>query len=321
MARIAWAGMARRRVLLAGAAALLARPALAQESWPVRTVQILVGLPPGGIVDLLTRAVMERLSRDLGATFVAIPAPGASGFVALQRLVAAPADGGTLLMSPSDSLTARPIFAKSPIHHDQLVLIGNAARSNGFLMVRQDSPWRGLPDFIEAARRAPGRYTYGTPGAGGVPHIMMEELSRVAGLQLVHAPYNGAPPSNLALTRGDVDLIATGVPASDHRALATYAETRATSRRDAPTFRELGLDLSMSVHFGLVARRELPEAQAHRLQAAFRDAAQSEEVRQVIRRFELEPDYRDPAQFRQVLDAERRLFDRALNALGLVGAG
>ncbi len=310
-----------RRALLAGLAATLAHPALAQEGWPVRTVQVLVGLPPGGIVDLLARAVMERLSRDLGATFVAIPTPGASGFVALQRLVAGPADGSMLLMSPSDSLTARPIFARSPIHHDQLALIGNAARSNGFLMVRQDSPWRSLSDLIEAARRAPGRHTYGTPGAGGVPHIMMEELSRIAGLQLVHVPYNGAPPSNLALTRGDVDLVATGVPAADHRAIATYAEARASSRPDAPTFRELGLDLSMSVHFGLVARREVPEALVHRLQAAFRTAAQSEEVRQVIRRFELEPDYRDPAQFRRVLEAEHALFERALNALGLVGTG
>lgn len=311
----------RRRAVLAGASALAASPLQAQEGWPVRTVQVLVGLPPGGIVDVLARALQERMARDLGATMVTVSAPGASGFVALQRLVAAPGDGQFLLMSPSDSLTARPIFARSPIHHDQLAIIGNAARSNGFLMVRQDSPWRSLNDLIVAAKQAPGRYTYATPGAGGVPHIMMEELSRLAGIELVHVPYQGAPPSNLAVMRGDVDLVATGVPSQEQRALATYAERRATSRPDAPTFRELGIPLSMSVHFGMVARKEMPPALVSRLQASFRDAAQSEEVRAVIRRFELEPDYLSPAQFGQVLDAERAIFDRTLNALGLIGTG
>ncbi len=156
-----------RRLLLAGMAAMTARPAAAQAAWPQRPVRILVGFPPGGLTDVLARVLAPRLSERFGQAFVVENRTGASGIIAAET-VAKATDSHTLLLAHPTAMAIAPVFARQLPFDAETAFsyVSLLALQPHVLLVKGDAPWRDLPALVAAARAAP--YTI-----SGAPEITL----------------------------------------------------------------------------------------------------------------------------------------------------
>ncbi|PZW48615.1 tripartite-type tricarboxylate transporter receptor subunit TctC [Humitalea rosea] len=256
----------RRRALLAAGLGALAAPAVAQEPWPTRTTRIIVPFAPGGTTDIPARIIADHLTRKLGKPFVVENRSGAGGALGI-RMVAQANDGHTLLHSTS-AVAILPALQRNPGFDSlaDLVPITMTAASPILLVVRDDSPFRDLASFIDAARAEPGKISFGTSGIGTTVHLAGELLRVRAGLDLLHVPYRGSAPSATALLAGEVDAgflspieVLPHIRAGRLRALASCARNRSALLPDTPCIPELvpGYD-GVQLWFGLFGPRDLP---------------------------------------------------------------
>jgi tripartite-type tricarboxylate transporter receptor subunit TctC len=200
--------MRRREVLAAGLAGLAA-PALAQEGpWPVRQARIIIPFAAGGPQDIPARIIADRLSQRLGATFVVENRAGAGGGIGAQAVARSAPDGATLLfISASISIlpTLQPNLNFDPVRDlDPLSIIVDLPAG---LLVRTESPFRGLDDVLAHARASPGRLTYGSGGVGSANHLTTALFAAMANIELTHVPYRGVSQAVNAVFSGDIDLV------------------------------------------------------------------------------------------------------------------
>jgi tripartite-type tricarboxylate transporter receptor subunit TctC len=201
-----------RRQFLLGAAALvagqnLAFKALAQANYPSRPIRFLVGAPPGGSSDNVARVLAEAMSRNLGQSVVVENKSGASANIAAQALVAAPADGYSLLLLQFSHLTNPALM--SSIGYDpaaDLAIVSQLTTLPVVALTRANSPLNDLQDVIKAAKAKDGELKIGSGGNGTSSHLAAELLARAAGFKYIHVPYRGGAPAFQGLLSGDVDL-------------------------------------------------------------------------------------------------------------------
>ena len=235
-----------RRTLIA-AACLLNLSVMAQDTkpWPqAKPITWLVGFPPGGSTDVLTRAVARRLGEKLGQAVVVENRPGASGAIALQAAAKAPPDGYTLVTVDGPSVSNVPmpevgkdLAAVSPFVQQAMVLIGPG-----------NAGLKSLDQVLNAARKDPKVWSYGTSGAGSSQHLAGELLNTLAGTNLTHVPYKGGAQAVTDVIGGQVPLAMLGVtPVLAHaqagkvRVYAVTTEHRLESLPDVPTMAEAGV--------------------------------------------------------------------------------
>jgi tripartite-type tricarboxylate transporter receptor subunit TctC len=201
-----------RRQFLLGAAALvagqsLAFQALAQANFPSRPIRFLVGAPPGGSSDNVARVLAEAMSKSLGQPVVVENKSGASANIAAQALVAAPADGYTLLLLQFSHLTNPALM--SSVGYDpaaDLAMVSQLTTLPVVALTRANSPLNDLQDVIKAAKAKDGELKIGSGGNGTSSHLAAELLARAAGFKYIHVPYRGGAPAFQGLLSGDVDL-------------------------------------------------------------------------------------------------------------------
>ena len=182
----------------------LASPAT-HAQYPDKTITLVVPFPPGGVADTVARPVAEAMSRELKQPVVIDNKSGAGGAVGIGHAARAAADGYTLLLSLS-SISILPeadkILDRKPLFQlDQFKPIARITADPTVLVVRADSPWRTLEDFIADARRKPAAYNYGSSGNYGTMHVPMEMLKSAADFRMIHIPYAGAGPAVIASAR------------------------------------------------------------------------------------------------------------------------
>ena len=222
--------------------------ALAQQAYPSKTIRLIVPFSAGGGGDVIARKIAIRLAERTGVPVVVENRVGASGNIGAELVVKSPPDGYTLL-STSSTYGVQAALAKlsyDPIT-DVTPIVG-VARSHTLFVVRPGSPIRTLRDLIEAAKRQPGKLTYGTAGVGAIAHMQSEEMASVAGIKMTHVPYKGTSQALIDLLGGTIDVIPSN-PASataqirsgQVRALAVGGESRLPALPDVPTFAEAGL--------------------------------------------------------------------------------
>ena len=211
--------MIRRGLLFIVAAlgVLAGGAARAQSHYPDRPVTLIVPFPPGGVADTVARPVAEALSRELKQPVIVENKPGAGGALGIGTAARAAPDGYTLLLSLS-SISILPeadrILGRKPAYTlSQFKPIARFTADPTVLVVRADAAWKTLADFVADARRAPGRYNYGSSGNYGTMHVPMEMLKSAADFRMTHIPFTDAGPAVTALLGGQVDGIASG-PAS-----------------------------------------------------------------------------------------------------------
>jgi tripartite-type tricarboxylate transporter receptor subunit TctC len=234
---VAWAG-----------AGPLSLPALAQDTYPSRSIRMIVPFPPGGPVDTMARLVSTQLPDRLGQRIVVDNRPGAVGTLGTAMAAKSPADGYTVMMTIGAYTIVPALMDKMQYDAERdLQPVTLLASAPNMLVVKPEFPARTLGEFIEMARREPGKYTYSTAGSGSTTHVMTAMLAQAAGLSLIHVPFQGAAPSLQAVLGGQTDLNAavstTAAPmlkAGKLRALAIVSPKRSALFPDVPTYAELG---------------------------------------------------------------------------------
>nr|WP_314070296.1 tripartite tricarboxylate transporter substrate binding protein [uncultured Roseococcus sp.] len=244
--------MITRRSLLAVPPLALAAPALAQGTWPNRPVRVLVGFPPGGSLDVLTRLACEVLGQRLGQTFVVETRSGASGNIAAEALARATPDGYTLGTVSMHTVVINPmVFPSVPfdMSKDFQWISAMWDMPNVMAVPSQYVPARTVQEFIAWGRERPGGVSYGSAGVGTSIHLSGAYFLARAGIPGVHVPFRGAAQTIPAMLSGDVQLAIdnlasyVGVVGEGRmRALAVTMGQRWPTMPDVPTMAEAGVD-------------------------------------------------------------------------------
>jgi len=305
--------MSRLAVVALALLALVASPAHAQ-AYPDHGVRILVPFPPGGPADALTRIAAEQLSAALGQPFVVENKPGAGGNIGMEQGARAAPDGYTLTLAPVGNLTVSPfIYAKLPYDpFKDFVPVTVLATVPNVLVVNAAVPARSVAELIALAKAKPGTLNYASAGNGSGPHLAGELFKRMAGVEMVHGPFNGAGPAMNAVLAGDVQVFfaqsAAALPQLKGGrvfALGVASPKRIDAAPELPTIAESGLPgFDVTSWYALVAPAGTPADRVERIQSTLARAFARPDVREKIAGLGAEPVANTPAAFGRMLEAE-----------------
>jgi tripartite-type tricarboxylate transporter receptor subunit TctC len=319
----------RRRQLLraaAGALALAAAPDLRAQSWPAKPLRMILTAPPGSSIDVLGRLVADPLRERLGQPVIAENRPQAGGTIGTDAVAKAPADGYTIGLSFTGPLaTAQFLHAKLPYDPARdlapIVLVGTAPN---ILAVNSDLPVRSFRELIDYVRARPGQLNYASVGNGSASHLAMELLKHMAGLYVVHIPYNGAPPAVQAAAAGDVQMIMSNptsllplIQAGRIRPLAVTGPSRWPPMKELPTIAESGFPGFEAVAWnGFVAPAGTPREAIARLSQEINAIMNSAQVKPRIEAAGWDVAGGTPEAFASFMNAERRRWQPIIQRSG-----
>jgi len=269
----------RRRLVIGAGAALgsLAAPSvLRAQAFPSRPIRYICPWPAGGSTDAVIRAIAESAAKILGQTIIVDNKGGAGGMLGANELVNAKPDGYTLSQLPHGVFRI-PHMQK--VQFDPLKDFTWIACLTGYtfgFVVPADSPIKSIKDLVAYAKANPGKFTYGSTGAGTSPHLAVEEFAQKAGIQLNHIPFKGNADNMQAVlgghTMGASDATGWGphVNAGKLRLLATYGSKRTKRWPDVPTLDELGYHTVSDSPFGVCGPKGMDPALTRTLHDAFK---------------------------------------------------
>jgi tripartite-type tricarboxylate transporter receptor subunit TctC len=301
----------------------------AEPYYPDHAIIMIVPFPPGGVADTVARPVAEALSRELKQAVLVENRPGAGGAVGIGQAARAAADGYTVLMSLS-SISILPeadtILNRKPAYElSQFKPIARFTADPTVLVVRADSPWHTLAEFIADAKSRPGTYNYGSSGNYGTMHVPMEMLKASAGFRMTHIPYTGAGPAIVALLAGQIDAVASGpstvvqqIQAGNLRALAHWGDEPLVALPGVPSLTQAGYPVRFAQWSALFVPSQTPQAVIVRLRAAAAKAAADPTVKQVVAKAGSPIEYLDAPEFQIYWDADAKLMTQAVRRIGKV---
>jgi tripartite-type tricarboxylate transporter receptor subunit TctC len=265
----------RRTFLLLAAGAALsatARPARSQ-AYPTRPVRVIVGFAAGGAPDILARLVGQWLSDRLGQTFVVENRPGASGNLATQLVVDAPADGHTLLLVSLSNAVNASLYENLTFDFVRdIAPVAGISRDPNVVVVNPSFPAHTLPEFIAYAKAHPGKINMASPGVGTSPHMAGELFKFMAGVDMVHVAYRASPPAITDLMGGQVQVYFAPISAAIEyvragrlRALAVTTAKRAAVLPDIPSVGDFVPGYEASAFYGIGAPKSTPAGIVARL--------------------------------------------------------
>lgn len=316
------------RLLLCIAVAL---PVLAHaQAWPTRPVRFVIPFAQGGLMEAVLAVTKDFVEKRFGQKIVVENRPGGGGNVGAQAVLAAPADGYTILVPPSNVLVTNQ-FMFANMSFDPLkdfVPITMLVDVPLVLSVSEKFAPRTLREFLEYARANPGRVHYGSPGPVTPPHLAAAMLARAVNLDLVHVPYKGGNAAAIALITNEVQFMIIGyatlagqIQGKLVRPVAVAASERLAALPDVPTFTEAGYaDLEAEIPhgwWGLVAPRGTPDAVVQRIYEEFRAALATPEAQKRIRDAGLVAVTNRPADFARSLPPQAAKWQAIVKALNL----
>ncbi len=305
------------------AAVLLWSLAVQAQSWPERTVRLVVPFPAGGATDLVARAIAQRVSQQVGQQIVVDNKGGAGGTLGAAEAARAAADGYTLLLTTSSTHAISPnLISKLPYDpvRDFTPIVHLADAAN-VLLVSPQLPVKSVPELVAYAVRHPGELNYASSGNGTIVHLTAEAFKAQAAVSINHVPYKGTAQAIPDLVAGNVqvlfDSIASGMPhvkSGRLRGLAVTGDKRSALAPELPTLAEAGLPGFSSVTwFGLYAPRGLKPGLVGRIHDEFEQAMRTPEVVERLARSGVEPAPQGtPAQFAAMVDADRQRWARVI---------
>ena len=316
-----------KTILLALLVALASASALAQPAYPARPVRIVAPFAPGGLADVLSRAVGERLQKQLGQPFVVENRPGAGGNIGADLVARAEPDGYTLLMSSAGILTINQfLYTGMPFDPaSALTPVSVVADMPMLLVVRRELAARDVREFLALARGTPGALFYGSPGHGTTGHLGMELFMHATGVKLQHVPYKSAAEAVQAALGGQTQAMFDNPPtvmaqirAGGLRALGVAARQRIPQLPDVPTIAESGVpDFEASSWFGLVTPARTPTPIVERLAAETAKAVQDAEMRARFDQLGARLVGNSPSEFAQLVARERASWGEVIRSAGI----
>ena len=310
------------------ALAVLAVACTAQaQDYPSKPIRIIIPSTPGGGTDYIGRLMSTKLHELNGWTVVPENKPGAGTALGLAEAARAPAQGYDLVIGQSDNVTLIPLLMKVAYDPVQdLTPVALVATTPMVLLVSDASPYKTLPDVIEAAKKAPNQISYGTSGTGGGVHIAMEMLQHEAGFKMQHVPYKGSAPALADLMGGHLQFAGSSISSAASliksgkvRALAVTSPKRNAALPDVPTVAELGYkDFSVVTYYGVLAPSKTPKDIVQRLNADFNKLLAKKDVRDALAAQGLEADPVSSAQFASLIQADIGKAKQTIKSAGIV---
>ncbi|EHR70570.1 hypothetical protein BurJ1DRAFT_1705 [Burkholderiales bacterium JOSHI_001] len=321
-----------RRTLLQSAllASPLATPLARAQARPIRLV---VPYPPGGPLDVMARALAERV-KDLLGTVIVENKAGAGGNLGADAVAKSAPDGQTLVMGAVATHAINPwLYSRMPYNAQRdFTPVALVAQVPNVLVMNAETAQRlgirSLADLVAHARKNPGRLNYGSGGNGSAGHLAGEMFKAQAGLFIVHIPYAGGSAAQLALLSGQVDLnfdnlatAAANIKAGKLKALAVTTHDRSPALPEVPTVAEAGSALGLAhfdIHtwFGLFGPAGLPTDTTRRLNKAFVDALATPELQARLQALMAQTRPTTPEQFGDFVRAEWKRYEAVVKASG-----
>lgn len=318
-----------RRIVIAGAAALIALPgsrARAQGNWPERTITIVVSFAPGGSSDISARLIAPALGEALGRPVVVENRGGAGGNIGIGYVARAAPDGYTLLATSSAFVVNPSLYKRAPYDpFKDFLPIATLRASPNAIAVRPDSPFRTLPELIAYAKANPDRLNYASPGSGTTPHLAAEVLKQRAGIQMQHVSFIGAGPATQAAVAGTVDLICAHqgsieaqLRSGQLRPLAHTGDGRQPDWPEVPSLGELGIRDAVSETFlALFAPAGVPGPIMERISAAVAGVLRHPDVQERFRQSGMPVIGGGPAELRARVAREVPLWRQVIQQAGI----
>lgn len=309
-----------------GVSVLLAANATAQ-SYPNRPIRVIAAVPAGGTPDVMARALTPHLTAALGQQIVVDNRGGAGGRIGIELAARATPDGYTLLISASGPLTILP-HVQRDVPYDarkDFAPIALIATSPFLLLAHPSVPAKSVSDLVALARREPGQWNYASAGNGATNHLAMELFRSMAGIDLVHVPFKGAPQAVTDLLGGRVKLMFNSIaPVLGHLKagrLQVYGVSslqRAPQLPDVPTIAEAGVPgYEMINWFGFLAPARTPTAIVNRLSQVSVDALRTPEARTQFEGLGTTPAGEGGTALAQIITREMDRYARVVKSAGL----
>jgi tripartite-type tricarboxylate transporter receptor subunit TctC len=283
--------------MLAGVALGAAAPASAQDNFPSRTVRLVVSFPPGGGVDAVARLFADKLTPMLGQPVVVENRGGASGTIAGNQVAAAAPDGYTVLVASNSMLVAQVMNPRTGLDIARdLQGIASTAPQAVIVVVRPDIPAASLGELIALARTRP--LNYGSPGAGSVPHLVIEHLfTAISNARMEHIPFPGAAQALTGALSSQVEAAVVTLPpavalvaSGKLKGIAVTTPARAAALPEVPTTTEAGYpNVVVTVWNGFFVPAKTPKAIADKLGAAILAVAAMPDIKQKLGQLGFEP--------------------------------
>lgn len=302
----------------------------ATDGWPSHSLRFIVPYPPGGPLDSMARLLAEKAKAQLGQTIVVENKPGAGGNIGADIVAKAAPDGYTLVMGAVATHAINPwLFASIP--YDSIrdfAPVAMVASVPNVLVLNKDFSARNnirtLQDLIEYARKHPGKLNYGSGGSGSAGHLSAELLRARAQIDVVHIPYQGAAPAQLALLSGQSDFMFDNLAASapliqDGKvlALAVTTSNRSALLPDVPTIEQSGIQpFDIGTWFGVFTTAGTPEPIVQKLHEAYKSALNDPAVIERLKLMGSNAKMLSPAQFAELVRMEREKYKEIVTISG-----
>lgn len=296
------------------------------QTYPEHPIRLIVGLAAGGPTDAIARIAAKRLSDRIGQSVIVENKAGASGVIAAQFVMNAPADGYTLLWA-SASLPLLPITAPSANFSPDrdLLPVAAAAVAPSILLVSAGSAYKTFADLAAAIKTSPGRLNFGSPGVGTSSHLAGAVMMHAGGMPAVHVPYKGNAPVVQDLLAGHIDFMydstITAMPlinANKLRPLAVTTLKRSAFLPDTPTLDECGITgFEMLPWHGIFAPRGTPAAVVRRLEADLKEILANPAVVEELAARGVEPYYLNSTDMQTLVSRETSMWRTKLQEMGL----
>ena len=303
-----------------------AAPAAAQAAFPNKPVKLLVGFPAGGPLDAHARLLADRLGQLLGQPVIVDYKAGAGGSVGADFVAKSDADGYTLLMANTGTMTINPaIYPKNPYQTlRDFAPVARTAMQPLAILVNPAVPATTIQELVALAKKSPGKLNYGSAGNGGISHLVPEMFKFATGTFIVHIPYRGSAPAFTDLLAGQVQMMAESIPQAAQyvkqgklRALAVTRRERNNALPDTPTLIEAGLkDFDVVGFYGVLAPAATPKAVVDRLAAAFKATLETPEIKSRMLAQGADPAFLGPEEFTRYLSAEMPKWAKAVKDSG-----
>lgn len=297
--------------LAAGAAALPVLPNIARgQTYPNRTVRIVVGFPAGQAIDIFARLMAERFQQRLGQTFVVENRPGAAANVATEYVARSPADGYTLLIVSSNNVVNTTLYGTVDFAKE-IAPIATFGRGYQVLVVNNAFPAKTVAELIAYAKAHPGKLNMATPGVGSAGHVSGEMFKMMTGVNMVHVPYRGSVPALTDLMSGQVQIMFDNLPSSiEHiragsiRALAVTPAKRSAALPNIPTMGETVPGYVGGGWSGIGAPRNTPAEIVNLLNREVNDALKDPKISERLKNLGSPVLMLSPAEFQELVEAE-----------------
>jgi tripartite-type tricarboxylate transporter receptor subunit TctC len=298
---------------------LLAAAGARAEAWPDRPIRFVVPWPAGGVADAIARIAADRLTERLGQRLIVENRPGASGNIGMAAVAAAPADGYTLVLTPTNSLTVNPaLYRDLPFDTARDFLpITILATVPNVLVVNRTVPADSVAELVAFARAHPGKLTFASPGLATGAHLAGELLKAEAGIDMLHVPYSGIAPAMNDVIGGRVSLMFLGIssalphvraqgPSASLRPLAVAALQRSPLLPEVPLVADSYPGFDVTSWYGIALRSGTPAGIVDRLYRETAALLAGDDVRERFAGMGVEPGGLPPASFAELVRSEAK---------------